>query len=47
MRNFSEKVVGQSKTRIFMFNNYRISRPIRRAVIFSLEILEKKIMNVF
>jgi len=26
---------------------YRISRPIRRTVIFSLEILEKKIMNVF
>ena len=42
MRNFSEKVVGQSKTRTFIFNNYGISRPIRRAVIFSLEILEKK-----
>jgi len=26
---------------------YHISRPIRRAVIFSLEILEKKMMNVF
>jgi len=29
-------------------SNYRISRPIRRTVIFSLGILEKKIiMNVF
>jgi len=33
----------------FILNNkYRISRPIRRTVIFSLEILEKKMMmNVF
>jgi len=28
---------------IFKFTNYRISRPIRRTVIFSLEILEKKL----
>ena len=27
--------------------SYRISRPIRRTLIFSLEILEKIIMNVF
>ena len=26
---------------------YRISRPIRRTMIFSLEILEKTMMNVF
>jgi hypothetical protein len=28
-------------------NMYRISRPIRRTLIFSLEILEKIMMNVF
>jgi hypothetical protein len=30
-----------------MLTTYRISRPIRRTVIFSLEILEKIMMNVF
>jgi len=29
------------------FRSYRISRPIRRTVTFSLEILEKRIMKVF
>jgi hypothetical protein len=28
-------------------NKYRISQPIRRTVIFSLEVLEKIMMNVF
>jgi len=35
---------GKSKNSIF---KYRISRPIRLTVIFLLEILEKKMMNVY
>jgi hypothetical protein len=32
---------------VTIFRTYRISRPIRRTLIFKLEILEKIMMNVF
>jgi hypothetical protein len=34
-------------TRVHQVLQYRISRPIRRTLIFSLEVLEKIVMNVF
>jgi hypothetical protein len=38
---------GVVKFEIIYITNYRISRPIRRTLIFSLEILEKMLINVF
>ena len=41
------RVVCYKQSNIPYFPAHNTQRPIRRAVIFSLEILEKKIMNVF
>jgi hypothetical protein len=45
---FLSDLVGREvELKLVSSRKYRISRPIRRTLIFSLEILEKIVMNVF